>query len=143
MDFESLSEPLPVSASNITRDFQEEPRALDPIVDSLPAEPVPSKSRASLQPAQVAAALKISVYEGFSAQTFVTLTGGVFLPAFALALGANNFYIGALAAIPFFANLFQLAGARRHVRRCVAVVDDRRGAGKHSRPIFWLAQRRH
>ncbi len=67
--------------------------------------------KAALPRAQTVAALKISVYEGFSAQTFVTLTGGVFLPAFALALGANNFYIGALAAIPFFANLFQLAGA--------------------------------
>jgi hypothetical protein len=40
---------------------------------------------------------------------FVTLSGGAFMPAFALALGANNFYLGALAAIPFFANLFQLA----------------------------------
>jgi MFS family permease len=67
--------------------------------------------KAALPPAQIVAALKISVYEGFSAQAFITLTGGVFLPAFALALGANNFYIGALAAVPFFANLFQLAGA--------------------------------
>ncbi|MCI0690459.1 MFS transporter [candidate division KSB1 bacterium] len=73
--------------------------------------PNSAEPKAVLPRAQVVAALKISVYEGFSAQTFVTLTGGVFLPAFALALGANNFYIGALAAIPFFANLFQLAGA--------------------------------
>jgi len=57
------------------------------------------------------AAMRISVYEAFPSQVFVTLTGGVFLPAFALALGANHLYIGALAAIPLFANLFQLLGA--------------------------------
>ncbi|MCG3118173.1 MAG: hypothetical protein ALAOOOJD_00336 [bacterium] len=67
--------------------------------------------RRALSPAQTIAAMKISVYEAFPAQIFITLTGGVFMPAFALALGANNFYIGALAAIPFFANLFQLVGA--------------------------------
>lgn len=69
------------------------------------------RRRAALSPAQIIAAMKISVYEAFPAQIFITLTGGVFMPAFALALGANNFYIGALAAIPFFANLFQLVGA--------------------------------
>jgi MFS family permease len=75
------------------------------------AQPAASRRRAVLSPPQIIAALKISVYEAFPAQIFVTLTGGVFMPAFALALGANNFYIGALAAIPFFANLFQLVGA--------------------------------
>ena len=64
-----------------------------------------------LSSSHIVAAMKISVYEAFPAQIFVTLTGGVFLPAFALTLGANNLYIGALAAIPFFANLFQLVGA--------------------------------
>ncbi|MGH7454715.1 MAG: hypothetical protein ACRENG_25390, partial [bacterium] len=62
--------------------------------------PNSSEHKTALPRPQIVAALKISVYEGFSAQTFVTLTGGVFLPAFALVLGANNFYIGALAAIP-------------------------------------------
>jgi MFS family permease len=65
----------------------------------------------SLPAAQTIAAMKISIYDGFFAQTCLILTGGVFLPAFALALGANNFYIGALAAIPFLANVFQLVGS--------------------------------
>jgi len=81
-----------------------------PTIVSSPAEAPPRRSR-TLPPAQIVAAMKISVYEAFPAQIFLTLTGGVFMPAFALTLGANNFYLGALAAIPFFASLFQLAGA--------------------------------
>jgi hypothetical protein len=90
--------------SNITH-LQSPPVA--PEEDSKPADEPPLGS-AALPPAQIALAMKISAYEAFPAQIFVTLTGGVFMPAFALALGANNFYIGALAAIPFFANLFDL-----------------------------------
>jgi MFS family permease len=71
----------------------------------------PPAADRSLRPEESAAAMKISIYDGFFAQTFAILTGGVFLPAFALALGANNLHIGVLAAIPFFANLFQLAGS--------------------------------
>lgn len=71
----------------------------------------PVKNKTALNPARRRAAMRISVYEAFPAQVYATLTGGVFMPAFALVLGANNFYIGVLAAIPFFANLFQLAGA--------------------------------
>lgn len=92
----------------------------NPITDTYPASiqsaPVQIHSttyhnQKILSPSQILAAMRISVYESFPAQIFVTLTGGVFMPAFALALGANNLYIGALAAIPFFANLFQLVGA--------------------------------
>jgi hypothetical protein len=72
---------------------------------------IKDQRKTSLRPVQIVAALKISIYDGFFAQAFATLTGGVFLPAFALALGANNFHIGVLAAVPFFANLFQLAGS--------------------------------
>ncbi|MDZ7360537.1 MAG: MFS transporter [candidate division KSB1 bacterium] len=71
----------------------------------------PANNRTELTAGRRRAAMRIAVYEAFPAQIYATLTGGVFLPAFALALGANNFYIGVLAAIPFFANLFQLAGA--------------------------------
>ncbi len=93
-------------------DYSTQTSDLSPISSaSLQAQPATSRRRAIFAPPQIIAALKISVYEAFPAQVFVTLTGGVFMPAFALALGANNFYIGALAAIPFFANLFQLAGA--------------------------------
>jgi hypothetical protein len=69
------------------------------------------RSSTTLPSSQIVTVMKISAYEAFPSQIFVTLTGGVFMPAFALTLGANNFYIGALAAIPFFANIWQLAGA--------------------------------
>jgi len=93
-------------------DYSAQPADLSPVPASpIQAQPAASRRRAALSPPHIIAAMKISVYEAFPAQIFVTLTGGVFMPAFALALGANNFYIGALAAIPFFANLFQLVGA--------------------------------
>lgn len=107
MDLKQPSEPLSIP----TRDFQVAPRSLNSVENSSFAKPLLSKNRAPLSAAQIAAAMKISVYESFPAQIFATLTSGVFLPAFALALGASNFHIGALAAIPFFASLFQLAGA--------------------------------
>ncbi len=56
-------------------------------------------------------ALKISIYDGIFAQGFAVLTGSIFLPAFALVLGANAFEIGLLAAIPFFATVSQIFGA--------------------------------
>lgn len=93
-------------------DYSTQTSDLSPLSSApLQARPTTSRRRAVFSPPQIIAALKISVYEAFPAQIFVTLTGGVFMPAFALALGANNFYIGALAAVPFFANLFQLVGA--------------------------------
>jgi len=93
-------------------DYSTQPADLSPVPSSpIQTQPAASRRRAALSPPHIIAAMKISVYEAFPAQIFLTLTGGVFMPAFALALGANNFYIGALAAIPFFANLFQLVGA--------------------------------
>ncbi len=56
-------------------------------------------------------ALRISIYDGVFAQSFAILTGSIFLPSFALVLGANPFQIGLLASIPFFATLSQLPGA--------------------------------
>lgn len=55
-------------------------------------------------------ALRVSIYEGIFANIYANLTGSIFLPAFALALGANNLHIGILASVPFFANIGQLAG---------------------------------
>ena len=56
-------------------------------------------------------ALRLSIYDGVFAQSFAVLTGSIFLPAFALVLGASPFQIGLLASIAFFATLSQLAGA--------------------------------
>jgi len=65
--------------------------------------------------------LRVSVIEGLFAQFHITLTGGMFLTAFALYLGANSFQIGLLAAIPsllagvgfFSAYLANLIGKRK------------------------------
>lgn len=65
--------------------------------------------------------LRVSIFEGLFAQFHITLTGGMFLTAFALYLGANSFQIGLLAAIPsllagvgfFSAYLANLMGKRK------------------------------
>jgi MFS family permease len=44
--------------------------------------------------------LRVSVIEGLFAQFHITLTGGMFLTAFALYLGVNSFQMGLLVAIP-------------------------------------------
>ena len=82
-------------------------------------------------------AMRLSISEGALACAMGTLTGGVFLTGFALALGATRFQIGILAAMPFVANFAQLLGALtieytgRHKSVCV-------GALTLSR-LLWLA----
>ncbi|MCB0282884.1 MAG: MFS transporter [Calditrichaeota bacterium] len=56
--------------------------------------------------------LRLSLIDGAFAHIYANLTGGIFLPAFALVLGANSFKIGLLAAIPFLATIAQLYGSR-------------------------------
>ena len=55
--------------------------------------------------------LRLSLFDGAFAQVYANLTGTIFLPAFALLLGANSFEIGLLAAIPFLATITQLYGS--------------------------------
>lgn len=55
--------------------------------------------------------LSLSIRDGFFASVFATCTGGPFLAGFALALGANEFHIGVLAALPLVANFFQFVGS--------------------------------
>jgi MFS family permease len=52
--------------------------------------------------------LKSLLRSGLATQAFVTFTGGPFVVAFALTLGASNFAIGLLAAIPPLAQLLQI-----------------------------------
>ncbi len=52
--------------------------------------------------------LKLVIRDGLATQAMVTLTGGIFLVAFALELGASNTVIGLLAAIPPLAELLQM-----------------------------------
>ncbi len=48
------------------------------------------------------------VLEGMASQTMESLTKGVFLVGLALQLGASNFVVGLLGAVPFLSNLFQI-----------------------------------
>jgi MFS family permease len=78
-----------------------------------PAEPVPGT--VALSPAEVRQGLKISTIEGGFAAVHLSITGAVggsvFLTGFALLLGADNFAIGVLSALPFIGQVFQFVGA--------------------------------
>jgi MFS family permease len=61
-----------------------------------------------LNDATIASGLKMVVKDGLAAEAMSTLTGGAFLVAMALQLGATNFQVGLLAAMPTLTNVFQL-----------------------------------
>jgi MFS family permease len=75
---------------------------------------------------EIRSGLNLVVKDGLAAEAMTTLTGGTFLVAIALHLGASNFQIGLLAALPILTNIFQLAAIwlvqRYNNRRAVAVV---------------------
>ena len=70
--------------------------------------------------------LKFIIYDGICTQSMGVLTGGAFLVAFALDLGASNFYIGLLAAIPFLAQTIQIPAVflveKVRARRGVSII---------------------
>jgi MFS family permease len=53
-------------------------------------------------------ALRLSVWDGIFANLYASLTGGVFLVGYALALKASEVQVGLLAAFPLMANISQL-----------------------------------
>ncbi|MGB2769446.1 MAG: MFS transporter [Candidatus Zixiibacteriota bacterium] len=55
--------------------------------------------------------LRISIFEGSFAAIHLALTTGPFLAGYALLLGANDFQLGLVAALPFLAQVFQIVGA--------------------------------
>lgn len=57
---------------------------------------------------EIQSGLRSVIKDGLTTQAMVTMTGGVFLIAFALKLGASNLVIGLLAAIPPLAQLIQI-----------------------------------
>jgi MFS family permease len=75
---------------------------------------------------QVTSGLQLVVKEGLVTEAMATLTGGAFLVAMALQMGASNFQIGLLAALPTFANIFQLVSIwllqQFNNRRAIAVI---------------------
>ena len=66
------------------------------------------EAKESLTEEEVTHGLKLVIRDGLATQAMVTLTGGIFLVAFALQLGASNTVIGLLAAIPPLAELLQM-----------------------------------
>ncbi|QYZ79215.1 MFS transporter [Methanofollis formosanus] len=66
------------------------------------------KPKPSLSKSEKKQGLSMVIWDGLATQAMVTLTGGVFLVAFALELGASNTVIGLLAAIPPLAELLQV-----------------------------------
>lgn len=75
---------------------------------------------------EVRKGLRLVIVDGLMAEIMITLSGGAFLVAMALLIGASNFQIGVLAALPTFTNVFQLASIwlvqRYNNRRVVTVI---------------------
>ncbi len=69
---------------------------------------------------------RLVISDGLASEAMNALAGGVFLTAVALLLGANNFQIGLLAALPTVTNFFQLISIwlvrRLKNRRLICVV---------------------
>ncbi len=84
------------------------------------------RPKQNLSEAEVERGLTMVIGDGLAAEAMSTLTGGAFLVALALLMGATNFQIGLLAALPTFTNLFQLISIwlvrRYNNRRAVTVI---------------------
>src|SRR4051812_15142944 len=74
------------------------------------ADPTPA-TNTSLAPSAVQRGLRLSIVEGALSNIHITVTAGAFLTGFALLLGAGDFELGLLGALPFIGQLFQFAGA--------------------------------
>jgi MFS family permease len=90
----------------------------------------------TLTEAEVQSGLRAVIRDGLASQVMVTFTGGVFLVAYALKLGASNVTIGLLAAIPPLTQLIQIPSIllveRIRKRRLISMF------GSASSRIFWL-----
>ena len=77
---------------------------------------------------QIDKGLRLVVAEGIATESMVAFTGGAFLVAMAIQMGASNFQLGVLAALPTFSSIFQLVSIwlvqRFKNRRAVAVLSN-------------------
>src|SRR5688500_16459108 len=84
------------------------------------------KPRQSLTATDVTKGLKMVILDGLASEAMTTLTGGAFIVAMAILLGANNLQLGLIAALPTLVNLFQLISIwlvrRFNNRRGITVV---------------------
>ena len=80
----------------------------------------------SLSRRQTTKGLDLVIKEGLTSEAMTALTGGTFLVAMAILLGASNFQIGLLAALPTLTNIFQLIAIRLlqkyNNRRAITVI---------------------
>jgi MFS family permease len=80
----------------------------------------------SLTEEELKSGLKNVIMDGLTTQAIATLTGGIFLVAFALKLGASNLIIGILASIPPLGQLIQIPAIyiveKYRVRRDICIV---------------------
>lgn len=83
----------------------------------------PSKS---LSGTQIHSGLSYVTKDGLFTEAMVAFTGGTFLVAMAIQMGASNFQIGLLAALPTLSNIFQLVSIwlvqRYNNRRAICVI---------------------
>lgn len=83
------------------------------------------KPKEVLTEEEVQKGLKVVIWDGLASEVMTSFTGGAFLVAMALLLGASNVEIGMLAALPMFTNIFQLVSiwlvGKYNNRRAVAV----------------------
>jgi MFS family permease len=81
---------------------------------------------AHLSQRQITHGLDLVIKEGMVTEAMTALTGGTFLVALALLLGASNVQIGVLAALPSFSSIFQLVAIwllqKYNNRRGIAVI---------------------
>src|SRR5262249_38062512 len=68
-------------------------------------------SRSALPSSAVQRGLRLSIVEGSLSNIHITVCSGAFLTGFALLLGAGDFELGLIAALPFVGQLFQFMGA--------------------------------
>ncbi|HEU4329032.1 MAG TPA: MFS transporter [Roseiflexaceae bacterium] len=97
------------------------------------APAAPAAPDAALSPAAIRAGLRLSTIEGALANVHISVTTGAFLTGFGLLLGARDFELGLLGALPFVGQLFQFVGAyleeRLGDRRRLAVAGCLAGRG--------------
>jgi MFS family permease len=81
---------------------------------------------AVLSETQIATGEQSILKDSLAGEAMVNLSGGAFITAMAIHLGASNFQIGLLASLPILTNIFQLLSIwlvkRYNNRRAVAVI---------------------
>jgi MFS family permease len=66
------------------------------------------KPSEELTETEVQKGLRLVIGDGLTTEAMTTLTGGAFIVAFSLLMGASNFQIGLLSSLPTFTNVFQI-----------------------------------